>query len=180
MNRLPSKVKIIAISVLAGFLLSSVTAFAVTLPNQANSQSKPAKTRLQDAKLKNCQAKENGIKKRSTQLANLAKNMQEKFDATAKRVQDYYTNTVVPSGRTVAEYDNLITDIQTKKTVIQTAITNVQNNFSDFSCTSDDPKGTMTQFREDMQAVKQALKNYRTSIKNLIVAVRSPWFPKNQ
>ena len=162
-------------SAIVAALLFSTAAFAVTSPGQANPQreSVNVKMRLQDAKLRACQARENGIKNRSIRLADLAKDMQYKFDAIAKRVQDYYTNTVVPSGKTVANYDVLVADIQTKKTTVQTTITNAQNNFSGFSCVSDDPKGAMAQFKEDMKLVKQALKNYRTSIKNLIVAVRS-------
>ncbi len=174
MNKLLSyKVRVIGFSALAGVLLIASTTLAVTLPNQANSQKASAQTRLQDAKLKACQARENGIKNRSAQLARLAKNMEDKFDAIAKRVQDYYTGTVIPSGKTVANYDTLVSDIQTKKTAVQTALTKAQADFSGFSCTSSDPKGAMAQFKDDMQAVKQALKDYRTSIKNLIVAVHS-------
>lgn len=177
-----STVKAIGISVSVGVLLFSATAFAVTLPGKANnaaqsgqpgSQKVLAQAKLQNAKLKACQARENGIKNRSTSLAKLAKNMQDKFDVIAKRVEDYYTGTVVPSGKTVANYDTLVSDIQTQKTAVQTALTKAQSDFSSFSCTSNDPKGAMTQFRDDMQSVKQALKDYRTSIKNLIVAVHS-------
>lgn len=80
---------------------------------------------------------------------------------------------VVPSGKTIANYDSLVADIQAKKSAVQTALSIAQNDANSFSCTGDDPKGQLTQFRKDMQAVKKALKEYRTSIKNLIVAVRS-------
>lgn len=99
--------------------------------------------------------------------------MEDKFDAIAQRVEDYYTNTVVPSGKTVANYANLVSDIQAEKAAVQAPVTQAQNNANSFSCTSNDPKETLTQFRKDMQAVQQALKDYRTSIKNLIVAVHS-------
>jgi hypothetical protein len=52
-------------------------------------------------------------------------------------------------------------------------VTTAQTNSTNFSCDGNDPKGLLTQFRTDMQTVKQALHDYRTSIKNLIVAVRS-------
>ena len=177
------KFQVLGFSVLAGVLLFSTTAFAVTLPDRANNPSQQknnsgpqrelAKTRLQDAKLKACQAREKGIKNRSTHLADLAENMQDKFDVIAKRVQDYYTNTVLPAGKTVTNYDALLADIQTKKTAVQTALTKAQNDVNGFVCTSDNPKGTMMQFKDNMLAVKQALKDYRTSIKNLIVAIHS-------
>jgi hypothetical protein len=165
-----------------GVLLFSAVSFAAMMPDQANNDSNAGqgsmqktatKTRLENTKLKACQARENGIKNRSTQLAGMAKNMQDKFDVIAKRVQDYYTATVIPSGKTVANYDALLADIQAKKAVISSALSKSQADANNFSCTSGDPKGMMTTFKDDMQAVKQALREYRTSIKNLIVAVHA-------
>jgi hypothetical protein len=164
MNKL-TKLKVIGLTVVTVSLLASATVFAV-MPAQA-------KARLQDAKLKMCQAKENVIKNRSTSLNGLVENMLEKFDAIALRVENYYTNTVIPSGKTVANYDVLLADIQTKKAAVQTALTKAKDDFKTFSCTGNDPKGALEQYRKDMQAVKQAMADYRTSIKNLIVAIHS-------
>jgi len=132
-----------------------------------------AQNRLTEVKLKACQARENAIKKRSEHLGQLASNMEEKFDAIAKRVEEYYTTKVVPSGKTVANYDSLVADIQAKKGAVQTALATAQRDAGSFACDGNDPKGQLLQFREDMRAVKSALKDYRTSIKNLIVAVHS-------
>lgn len=143
---------------------------ATTTP-QARMQKVQA--RLTEAKLKSCQARENSINKRSSQLVKMATNMLEKFDAIAGRVKTYYTEKVVSSGKTVTNYDSLVTDIQTKKTAVQTALSTTQTNVATFTCKGEDPKGQLTQFRTDMQTVKTALKDYRTSVKNLIVAVRS-------
>lgn len=144
----------------------SVTGKPSGLPTQAQAH-------LTAAKLRACQAKESAITKRSVHLGQLATTMEEKFDAIATRVEEYYTTKVVPSGKTVAKYNSLVSDIQTKKTAVQTAVTKAQAGAAGFSCTGDDPKGQMVTFREDMQAVIKALQDYRTSIKNLIVAVRS-------
>lgn len=133
---------------------------------------KQAQNRLNDTKLKACQAKENSIKNRSTHLLQLATTMQKNFDAIAGRVKDYYTTKVLP-GRSVANYDTLVANIATKKLAVETALTKTQNDASSFSCIDSDPKAQMTQYRKDMQNVIQALKDYRTSIKNLIVAVHS-------
>ena len=160
------KIKTIGASVLAASFLISTVAFAVNVPDQA-------KTRLQDVKLKSCQARENSIKTRSTNLGRLADGMINHFDQIATRVENYYTNTVVPSGKTVSNYDALVADIQTNKSAVQNALQKASDDVTNFLCTGDDPKGAMIQFKEDMQSVKQALKDYRTSIKNLIVAIRS-------
>lgn len=129
--------------------------------------------RLNEAKLRACQAKENALKKRSEHLGKLASTMGEKFAAIAQRVEEYYTTKAVPGGKTIANYDSLVSDIQTKKAAVQTALTQAQTDAAGFTCTGDNPKGQLTQFKGGMKAVIKALKDYRTSIKNLIVAVRS-------
>lgn len=163
-----------AILVLSFVLLAS-PAFAVGKPDTIpeNQGGVEAKNRLPEARLRVCQARENTITKRMTQLTQLVTTMESKFDAIAQRTEKYYTSKVVPSGKTVVNYDALVAEIQTKKTAVQTALTTAQTNSVGFSCTGNNPKGLLTQFRTDMQAVKKALQNYRTSIKNLIVAVRS-------
>lgn len=132
-----------------------------------------AQTRLTEAKLRTCQAKEKSIQNRFTRLNNLVTNMESKFDSIAGRVEEYYTTKVTPGGKTVANYGSLVADMAAKKAAVQTVLTNAQNDVAGFSCDGNDPKGQLTQFRKDMQAVKSALKEYRTSIKNLIVAVHS-------
>lgn len=161
------------------FLTTSVTAVGKPVdvggkPTTASGQLKQqSQTRLTEGKLRACQAKENSIKNKLTHLADLVTNMESKFDSIATRVENYYSSKVVPSGKTVPNYDALVSDIQNKKTAVQTALTVAQSNANSFNCTGNDPKGQLAQFRKDMQAVKSALKEYRTSIKNLIVAVHS-------
>lgn len=120
-----------------------------------------------------CQARENNVKTRMAHLTQLAKMMQEKFDQHVMRVENYYTNKVLPSGKTVANYDSLVGDIQAKKALVQAALTTAQTDVTQFNCSQVNPKAQVTQFKQDMQAVKKALKNYRISIKNLIVSVHS-------
>lgn len=161
------------------FVLTVSSVMAVGKPSDVGAQTatgqarQQAQTRLSEAKLRTCQAREDSIKRRASRLTQLATNMESKFEKHAQRVEDYYTSKVVPSGKTVANYDSLVANIAAKKAAVQAALSTAQNDAANFSCTGDDPKGQLTQFRKDMQAVKKALKDYRTSIKNLIVAVRS-------
>lgn len=169
------------LSLLLFLIVFASSAFAIGKPSDVGGnptgvqqeRRQQAQNRLTEAKLKACQAKENAIKKRSEHLGQLVSTMMEKFDAIAKRVEEYYTTKVVPSGKTIANYDSLVSDIQTKKGAVQTALATAQSDAGSFACDGNDPKGQLLQFREDMRAVKSALKGYRTSIKNLIVAVRS-------
>lgn len=160
---------LIPLSLLLFLVVLAPSTFAIGKPDVVG---RP-QNRLTEVKLKACQAKENGIKKRIGQLGKLATNMQEKFSAVEGRVEEYYTAKVLPSGKTVANYDSLVADIQTKKGAVQAALSQAQGDAGNFACGNDDPKGQLTQFKDDMRAVKSALKDYRTSIKNLIVAVRS-------
>lgn len=126
-----------------------------------------------EAKLRACQARESAIKKRMESLIKLVANMESKFDSIATRVQTFYTTKVVPSGKTLPNYDDLVLDIATKKTAVTNALNKAQTDVNSFNCTTGDPKAIFNQFRLDMQDVKKALKDYRTSIRNLIVAVHS-------
>lgn len=120
-----------------------------------------------------CQAKAASIKKRMTHLVALAEGMEDKFDAHVERIKDYYTNKLVPSGKTVENYDELLSNVKTQEEVVEEALEVAEADAEAFSCTSGNPKEQARKFREDMQAVKKELKVYRTTIKDLIVAVRS-------
>lgn len=129
-------------------------------------------TRLAGGLLKACQAHEEVIQTRLANLLRYANTMLETFDRISERVQTFYTDKVVPTGKTVSNYDALLADIQAKKTIVQDDLKITQDDANGFLCTGIDPKGHLTQFRTDMQEVKGSLKNYRTAIKDLIVAVR--------
>lgn len=164
------------VTILLSLIFSVNSANAVTIlygkPTRAGSPSAmQGKTKTDEGKMKSCQAREESIKKRSGQLTEMATNMMDKFDAIAQKIEDYYNSKVVPSGKSVSNYNSLISDIQTKKAAVQTVLTKAQNDINNFSCTSDNPKGQLVQFRVDMQVVKRGLMKYRNSIKNLIVAV---------
>lgn len=165
--------KIVFVTALAAF-------FSITIANAAANKSLTATTnqatatqKLTEAKLKVCQNRESAIQKRNNALTKTAENMLTKFDSIATRVETYYTDQAIPAGKTVSNYDALVAEITVKKATVQTNLDKTTTDALAFNCTSDDPKGQLTQFRTDMQTVKQTLKDYRTSIKNLIVAIRS-------
>lgn len=176
MNKL-SKASLVSAGLISAGLIFSSVVLAVGPSSSPGSQgatrSAAARQRLDQAKLKVCQVREDALKKRSQRLIQLVTNMEEKFTSITQRVKDYYTSKVVPAGKTVDSYDSLVSDIDTKKAAVTTALTKAEEDVASFSCNGDDPKGWMMAFREDMQAVKGELKDYRTSIKNLIVAVHT-------
>lgn len=131
------------------------------------------KDRLEAKRLEYCEKHKDEIATRSGSLGKLVAGMLGKFDAILARVQEFYTTKLVPAGKTVVGYDGLVADVAAKKTQVQTDLANAQADVSGFSCTGDNPKGQMTQYRLDMQLVKKDLHAYRTSIKNLITAVKT-------
>jgi hypothetical protein len=129
--------------------------------------------RLEGARLQFCERHQEEINTRLTNLGKLVANMLGKFDAIAARVQEFYSDKVLPTGKSVENYDELVTDVTAKKEAVNTALAAAQTDIDGFTCDSDDPKGQIGLFRTDMQTVKKAMHDYRTSIKNLIVAVKS-------
>jgi len=132
----------------------------------------PRGTGLTNGALRACEARQDAVKNRMMSLTNLATNIEKVFDSIATRVETFYTDKVLPSGKTVSNYDALVAAIAAKKTVVDTDLASAQTMVNEFSCTTGSPRTLLTQFRVDMQKVKSDLKDYRTSIKNLIVAVR--------
>lgn len=132
-----------------------------------------AQERLEATKLKVCQKKEAAIQKRSEQLVKMATNMQTKFTAIASRVKEYYADNVVGTDAELDNYDALLTTISDKQTAVNESLTKAQAEITEFTCDSGDPKAHLTNFKENMKATKAALKEYRTAIKDLIVAIRT-------
>lgn len=153
-------------------LLSLFVLLFVFVPNVFAVNDKPKVTGKPEGKLVACQAKGKSVQKRMAQLEKMATNMLEKFSEIQGRVEKYYTDKVLPE-KTAANYGALITETQVKRTAVLTAIAAVKTSSAGFSCTIGDPKVQVKLFRDGMKEVKSALKNYRTSIRNLIVAVRS-------
>lgn len=122
-----------------------------------------------NGKLRACQAHEKAIKNRLQSLINLVSNQEDKFGSISARVENYYTSKMVPKGEILSNYNTLVADISTKKSVVDSDLANAKKDAASFSCTSSNPKTPLLTFRQDMQTVKSALKDYRTSIRNLIV-----------
>jgi hypothetical protein len=172
------KIKIIKFAITFSlFLLVITPALAIGKPENAGEEGLLHRLTDQNIKqsglIRSCQAREKSIKNRMKFLIKLVNVMDDKFGKIATRVEDYYTTKVVPSGKTVPNYDLLVSDIQTKKDAVKTALANAQTDVDSFNCDQPDSKADLIKFRTDMQNVKSLLKNYRTSVKNLIVAVHS-------
>lgn len=125
--------------------------------------------KLDEAKKKVCAARLNTIKKVMTDAGAMVQRHMETFDKIATRVEEFYTNKKL----NVANYDELVAAVNSKKAAAQAAIATVKSQGGTFDCSGTNPVGSADQFKASIKAAKQALKDYRTAITNLIVAVKS-------
>lgn len=131
------------------------------------------KGRLEENRLRVCQVKEKMITTRSNNMVQHANRLIAIFDSIATRIQNYYMSRLVPQGKILPNYEALVLAIQTNRSAVAPLLEAIQTDVTNFSCVGDDPKGQLDQFKEDMHAVIAGLKTYKTSVRNLIVAVAS-------
>lgn len=121
---------------------------------------------LASAQLKACQNRENAIKNIINRIDTRVQNQLTLFGTIATRVENFYTS----KGKTVPTYVQLVSDVAAAKAQAQADMTSMQGH-SSFSCSSSDPKGMVSSFQGYMMTEITDLQNYRTAVKNLIVAV---------
>lgn len=150
-----------------GLTVAPALASPTTPPKSPAPTAAPAIVKLTGAKLTICQTKEATISSRSNSLIKQVALYEQGFTDIAKATEKYYLTT----GVNTENYDSLVADVTAKQIVADTALSSSQSDITAFSCTSSNPKAQLTQFKTDIQLAKGALENYRTSIKNLIMAV---------
>lgn len=147
-------------------------------PERKTGSSSGAFGRLTDIKLRSCQMVSQNVMKRSLGLVKSVSEMERKFTSIITGVTHYYETKVVPTGVTLPNYDALVVDITTRQNAVTPLIVTAQADATNFSCTGESPSTQLKQFAADVQVVIKALQEYRTGIKNLIVAVRGLHIPE--
>lgn len=127
------------------------------------------KDKLKDDKLKICQEREDHIDSSMTGAASRGQEKITLFTKIAERTEAFY----VSKGKVLSNYNDLVTVVNTEKAAAQSAVDTVKASSSGFKCDGDNPKGAANLFKIDIQAMNDALKNYRTAVKDLIVGVKS-------
>ena len=132
---------------------------------KAQQRREQAQTKLQDAKLKACENKEQAIKRIMARTSERGQKHIELFSTIANRVKTYHDN----KNLNAENYVTLVAEADAKKAAALTAVEALKS--TDFSCSSEDPKGNVQLFKDVKKEMLSALQAYRTSVKNLIVAV---------
>ena len=124
--------------------------------------------RLEANKLRVCELHKTKITAIIGRSITRAKRQLELFTRISDRVKAFY----VKKGYNVANYSELVAAADAAKAKAQADLDTLQN-LDAFDCNSDDPKGQTEIFKMALKTVNQDLKDYRTAVKNLIVAVKS-------
>lgn len=127
------------------------------------------KARLSDTKLRVCQKHQASITNTMARISSRGEKQLDLFSRIAERTQTFYAK----KGAVLSNYDALVADVAAKKETARAAIAMIAEHSGSFECSSDDPKGSVTSFRDHQKQAIEALKEYKTSVKNLIVGVKS-------
>lgn len=128
-----------------------------------------AQTKLTEYKLKACQKREKNINNIMARQADRGTKHLAVFTKIADRTMAFYAE----KGKVLSNYDDLVAEVATKKTAAEAAIESTANTSSTFKCDGTDPKGAASHFKDNHKAQNEALKAYKTAVKNLIVGVKS-------
>ena len=141
---------------------------------EASQSSDETATTTQETKLS--ENKRKVCEKHQTVITNIMKRMSARgqrqldlFTSIAEKTEKFYT----AKGKTVSNYDQLTADVSAKKAAAQSAVDALSATSTSFTCSQDNPKGVATSFKAELKTEISALKAYKTSVKNLIVAVKS-------
>ena len=148
---------------------TSINSQIAQLKQKMQAEREQTKANLTAQRLKVCQDREKLIDTQMTKMSDNSTDHLNVFTSIATRVEAFYTQ----KGKTVANYDSLVADVNAKETAAETAIATAKASGASFSCTDANPGLAAQQFKDAHAGVIKALQDYRTAIKNLIVAVKS-------
>ena len=128
-----------------------------------------AKAKLTAVKLEICQKRETEITNIMARMGDRGQKQVDLFAGIATRAENFYTE----KGKTLSNYDALVTDVNNKKAAAQLAVNAVKSAAPTFKCDGDNPKATATSFKNIVKIQIDALNAYKTAVKNLIVGIKS-------
>lgn len=126
-----------------------------------------AKGRLDEAKKRVCEKRVVQIKRTVGQAAQQGEKHLAVFDTISDRVQQFYLDKKL----NVTNYDALVKEVEAKRANVVALIAKTKD--LKFECTDENATGKAEALKNTINALHAALKEYRTSIKNLIVAVKT-------
>ena len=140
-----------------------------TPASQAAARRLAAETRLTDAKLRVCQNRQAAITNIMTRISDRGQKQLDLFSGIATRVENFYAT----KGKTLSNYDTLVADVKAKQAAAQNSVDKIKSSSTSFNCDGTNPMGIADSFKSMLKIEIASLNDYKTSIKNLIVGVKS-------
>lgn len=137
--------------------------------SQQNIPEKPKNIRLQNEELKACQNRERPINAIMARMSDRSAKQLELFTTISERTQRYYEE----SNLSVDNYETLLNQVETHKLLAEDAVAATHSASFGFECENLNPEDVTTTFKQHVQTQNTLLQNYRTAIKNMIVAIQT-------
>lgn len=139
------------------------------LTEKKEEKKEAAKTRLEETKLKVCQNRQKSITNIMSRIGDRGQKQLDLFSTITERAEKFYAD----KGYNVENYEQLVADVAAKKAAAEAALQSLSSMSSTFDCEGDDPRAAIEAYHESRKAKIQALKEYKTAVKNLIVGIKS-------
>jgi len=121
-----------------------------------------------DKKQKVCENRKDEIEKRGSNYAAAAQRHLDVFNNIFTKLQTFHDTKHL----NVTNYDALVADATAKQTAATNAVQALKNADVPIDCTATDPASSVATLKVAVQNARQALKDYRSSLKNLVVALK--------
>jgi|SRR3990167_5442880 len=166
--------KSIIIALSAVFILGSLglgyyNSRAYAVDGDRSGPSDQGQTAQTSGRQQSCDVREARVEAIMNRMANRGQRQIELFSTIATRVETFYTDKQL----SVSNYEDLIADISTKKIAAQAAVDDLKDAIPDFQCDTSMTRGAIANFKDEHKAMREALKAFKTAVKDLIVAVKT-------
>lgn len=141
-----------------------------TLRRKSEAEQKQAAARKEQFKAA-CENRRENFRNRLESIGTRAQKHVATLESITARVEEFKTR----KNLTVENYDALVADVAAQKALVQSLATTVKEQADTFTC-GEEPgqaSASLAAFKDALQQQIEALKAYKTSVKNLIVAVRA-------
>lgn len=142
------------------------------MKERASKAAERRQEKLSQARLKVCEARARAIGNRLKAMHKRATLIHKGHEKTYAKVDEFYNKRLVPNGYNLSNYLDLKAEIEANKANVQALLDAATETGTDFDCSSEDPKGQVDAFKEDMKALIDANKTYKESIHTFVKAVR--------
>lgn len=112
------------------------------------------------------------VKARESSLVESVTRLVQRLSTLTDSVNTYYQNTRIPQGKTIANYTELLTNVNTKKAAVESALKTLKDSVTNFNCQNTEVNTHMSTYRADMQKLLNSVREYTTAVKTFVRAVR--------